>query len=174
MVNININIECENEYKDWDIDFEKVKTTAKSILEFFLSQPEISDNCCLKSYQYQTISFDFLFCGSGNTHLINLEYRSKDYPADIITFAVFADSPKEERFVLDEEINLGEIIIALDKMIDGAKEKGISKEDELSFFISHGILHLLGFDHQTQEDYNFVIEHQKKALESIDIIYDKI
>lgn len=171
---MNINIECENEYKDWDVDLDKVKATAKSILEYLLNQPEIANNCCLKDYEYKTISFDFLFCGSGNTHLINLEYRSKDYPADIITFAVFADSPEEERFILDEEINLGEIIIALDKMIDGAKEKGISKEDELSFFISHGIMHLLGFDHQTQEEYNFVIEQQKKALESIEIIYDKI
>ena len=143
-------------------------------MEFFLKQPEISEKCCLKDYSYETISFDFLFCGSGNTHTINLEYRSKDYPANIITFAVFADCDKNERFVLDSEINLGEIIIALDKMIDGAKEKGISKEDELTFFISHGIMHLLGFDHQTEEDYNFVIEQQKKALESINIIYDKI
>ena len=171
---MNINIECKNEFQDWDVDFEKVKQTAKSLLEYFLKQPEIYDNCCLKDYEYETISFDFMFCGSGNTHTINLEYRSKDYPADIITFAVFADSEKEERFVLDGEINLGEIIIALDKMIDGAKEKNISKEDELSFFISHGIMHLLGFDHQTQEDYNFVIEKQKQALESINIIYDKI
>ena len=171
---MNINIECENEYKDWELDFDKIISCAKSVFEFLISQPEIYNNCCLKEYEYNSVAFDFLFCGSGNTHTINLEYRSKDYPADIITFAVFADSSKDERFVLDGEINLGEIIIALDKMIDGAKEKGISKEDELSFFISHGIMHLLGFDHQTDEDYNFVVEWQKKALESMNIIYDKI
>ena len=171
---MNINIECTNEYKEWDVELEKVKNTARLILEFFLSQQEIYEKCCLKNYEYDTISFDFLLCGSGSTHAINLEYRSKNYPADIITFAVFADSKENERFVLDREINLGEIIIALDKMIEGAKKKGISKDDELAFFISHGIIHLIGFDHQTQEDYNFVIEQQKKALESIDIIYDKI
>ena len=128
----------------------------------------------MANYIYDSVSFDFLFCNSGQTHAINIEYRSKDYPADIITFAVFADSTKDERFVLDGDINLGEIIIALDKMIDGAEEKGISKVDELAFFISHGIMHLLGFDHQTQTEYDFVVEWQKKALGSLNINYDKI
>lgn len=171
---MNINIECKNEFDSWDLDIDWVKNTAKSILEYLLSQDEISNNCCIKNYEYETISFDFLFCDSGQTHSINLEYRSKNYPADIITFAVFADSHEDERFILDGDINLGEIIIALDKMIEGGKEKGISKEDELAFFISHGIMHLLGFDHNTLQDYNFVVEYQKKALGSININYDKI
>ena len=171
---MNINIDCENEFESWNVDFEIVKSRAKSILEYYLKQPEIYDNCYLKGYDYDTISFDFLFCDSKKTHKINIEYRNKDYPADIITFAVFADSTEDERFVLGSEINLGEIIIALDKMISGAKEKEISKEDELTFFISHGIMHLLGFDHQSEKDYNFVIDWQKKALRSIDINYVKI
>jgi len=171
---MNINIECTNEFDSWNVDIEKVKNTASTLFEYLMSQKEICGNCCLKNYDYQSVSFDFLFCDSGQTHSINLEYRSKDYPADIITFAVFADSEEDEKFVLDGNINLGEIIIALDKMIEGAQQKGISKEDELSFFIAHGIMHLLGFDHQTITDYNFVIDWQKKALESININYDKI
>ena len=171
---MNINIECTNEFGNWNVDFEWVKNTAKSVLEYFMTQEEISKNSCLKNYDYNTVSFDFLFTDSGQTHVINLEYRSKDYPADIITFAVFADCAEDERFVLDGDINLGEIIIALDKMIEGAHEKGISKEYELAFFISHGIMHLLGFDHITMSEYNFVVEWQKKALGSININYDKI
>ena len=171
---MEIKIECENEFENWNVDFEKVIKNAKSITKFYLEQAQIKSSSCLDKYDYDTISYDFLFCDSSKTHIINKEYRNKDYPADIITFAVFADSYPEERFILDGEINLGEIIIALDKMIEGAKEKGISKEEELTFFISHGIMHLLGFDHQTEEDYNFVVGYQKKALESISIIYDKI
>ena len=171
---MELNIECENIYSIWDVNPDGVVSLAKSIFNFYLKCGSISEKSCLSNYDCESVSFDFLLCDSQKTHSINKEYRSKDYPADIITFAVFADSDESERFVLDGDINLGEIIIALDKIIEGAREKGISKEAELAFFIAHGILHLLGFDHQTLTDYNFVVESQKKALESINIIYDKI
>ena len=161
------NIFSENIYDSWQIDEKFFIDTAKKILKFYLSLTEVYEKSCLSSFDYNTVSFDFLYCDSIKTHDINREYRNKDYPADIITFAIFADS--EEKFIFDGEINLGEVIIALDKVIEEADKKGVSKEFELSFLISHGILHLLGFDHQTEEDYNFIIDLQNKALESIGV-----
>lgn len=162
---MKINIFTENIYPDWELDEKKFIKTARDILKFYLKQPEIYENCCLYQEDFDTISFDFLYCDSTKTHEINREYREKDYPADIITFAIFADS--DEKFIFDGEINLGEVIIALDKVIEEAAKKNITREQELAFLISHGILHLLGFDHQTMEDYNFVIAQQNKALESL-------
>ncbi len=167
---LSYNIFSENIYDDWEIDEKKYIDIAKKILKFYLSLEDVYKKSCLQDYDYDTISFDFLFCSSHKTHEINIEYRNKDYPADIITFAIFADS--EDKFVFDGEINLGEVIIALDKVIEESIKKDVTKEYELAFLISHGILHLLGFDHQTEEDYNFVIDLQNKALESIG--YDKI
>ena len=60
-------------------------------------------------------------------------------------------------------------MIALDKVQEEAEKKSVSFDYELSFLISHGILHLLGFDHQTEADYNFVISVQNKALGSIGV-----
>jgi len=171
---INFNLYIENIFPGWDVDCEKFEKIACDILQFYLSCPEISKTCCLARYEYNTISFDFLFCDSNKTHEINRDYRGKDYPADIITFAVFADSEPDDRFVLDLEINLGEVIIGLDRVIDEAAKKEISKETELIFLISHGIMHLLGFDHQTEEDFQFVVNYQKLALKSMGIEYDKI
>ncbi len=166
----DINIFSENIYENWDIDEKFFINIAKKILEFYISLPEVYSLSCLEGFKYDTISFDFLFCDSEKTHGINKEYRHKDYAADIITFAIFADS--DEKFVFDGEINLGEVIIALDKVTEEAAKKEVTKEYELAFLISHGILHLLGFDHQTEEDYNFIIDLQNKALESIG--YDKV
>lgn len=159
------NIFSENIYEGWEVDEKKFIDIAKKILDFYLS--EVLEQSCLNGFEYDTISFDFLYCDRKKTHEINREYREKDYPADIITFAIFADS--EEKFIFDGEINLGEVIIALDKVIEEAEKKGVTKEHELAFLISHGILHLLGFDHQTAEDYNFIIELQNRALEYVKI-----
>ena len=171
---IDYNIYVENEYSHWNIDTEKITKTVEEIFKYYMKCPGIYENCCLKDYEYDTVAFDFLFCDSNKTHQINKDYRGKDYTADIITFAVFADSPVEERFVLDLEINLGEIIIGLDKIIEEAAKKEISKESELTFMISHGILHLLGFDHRDEKEFQFVVDHQKQALGSMGIKYDKI
>ena len=165
MKKTTINIFSENIYIEKDINEKKFIDIAKKVLRFYMS--EILEASCLNDQDFDTISFDFLYCDSVKTHEINREYRNKDYPADIITFAIFADS--EEKFIFDGEINLGEVIIALDKVQEEADKKGTTFDYELAFLISHGIMHLLGFDHQTEEDYNFVVSMQNKALESIGI-----
>ncbi len=171
---INYNLFIDNIFEKWSPDKQTILEKTQKILDYYMRTPEVYENSCLANQDYESVAFDFLFCDSSKTHEINREYRGKDYPADIITFAVFADSEDEEKFVLDMEINLGEIIIGLDRVIDEAGKKEIDKETELLFLISHGIMHLLGFDHQTEKDFQFVVTHQKKALESIGIIYDKI
>lgn len=155
-----INVFTENIYPDWEIDEVKCIAITKKIVEYYLEQ--LLDISCLDGFDFESLTFDILFCDSEKTHQINRDYRNKDYPADIITFAIFADD--ETKFVLDEDINLGEILLALDKVREEAKKHNVSDEYELYFLIAHGILHLLGFDHQTEEDYNFVVEVQKKAL----------
>lgn len=157
----------ENDYKAWQLDEKFFIDVAEKIFRFYLKQPEIIGASCLKDFEYNAISFDILYTDSVKTHRINKEYREKDYPADIITFAIFADSG--DKFVFDGEINLGEIIIALDKIEEEAEKKGTAKEHELAFLISHGILHLLGFDHQTEADYNFVVGLQNRALDYVKI-----
>ena len=164
---MKINIFTENIAEDFEINEKKFIDIAKKVLKFYMS--EILEQSCLFGHDFNTISFDILYCKSDKTHEINREYRNKDYPADIITFAIFADS--EDKFIFDGEINLGEIIIAFDKVRDEAEKKGTTFDYELAFLISHGIMHLLGFDHQTDEDYNFVVGLQNKALEGV---YDKI
>ena len=166
-----INIFTENLFEKQDIDERDVIEKARKLLEFYIA--DIGSKSCLEGREYESITLDIVFCDSEKTHELNRDYRDKDYPADIITFAIFADD--ENSFVFDGDINLGEIIIAMDKVNEGVnKDISNSKNwrQEMFFLISHGLMHLLGFDHQTEEEYNFVIAEQRKALECIE--YDKI
>ena len=166
-----INIFTENLYDSWQVDEKDVIEKTRKMLEFYIS--DVGSKSCLYGKEFESITLDMVFCDSEKTHELNRDYRDKDYPADIITFAIFADD--ENSFVFDGDINLGEIIIALDKVIEGANRdisNSQNKKQELFFLISHGLMHLLGFDHQSEEEYNFVISEQKKALENIE--YDKI
>ena len=166
-----INIFTENIFAGWKLDEKEVIEKTRNLLEFYIKT--IGEKSCLEGREYDSITLDIVFCDSEKTHELNRGYRDKDYPADIITFAIFADD--ENSFVFDGDINLGEIVIALDKVIAGVNRDisfSKNKEQELYFLISHGLMHLLGFDHRDEEEYNFVIEQQRKALGSIN--YDKI
>ena len=166
-----INIFTENVFDAWQVDEKDVIEKTRNMLEFYMS--ELGNKSCLSDKEYESITLDIVFCDSKQTQELNRDYRDKDYPADIITFAIFADD--ENSFIFDGDINLGEIIIALDKVIEGTNRDislSKNKEQELFFLISHGLMHLLGFDHQTEEEYNFVVSEQRKALGSIN--YDKI
>lgn len=166
-----INIFTENIYEGTNIDEKDVIERTRNLLEFYIS--DVGEQSCLNGLEYDSLTLDIVFCDSKKTHELNRDYRDKDYPADIITFAIFADD--ESSFIFDGDINLGEIIIAMDKVEEGVN-RDISEskncKQEMFFLISHGLMHLLGFDHQTEEEYNFVIKEQKKALENIG--YDKI
>lgn len=159
------NIFSENIHPSVKINEKTLLLSAKNILKYYLQDNNIFEKSCLRGQKFKTLSFDILYCGSEKIRQINKKYREKDYPADIITFAIFADS--DEKFVFDNEINLGEIIISLDNAAKEAQVKGHPLKDEIKFLISHGIIHLLGVDHKTDREYNFIITAQENALKSL-------
>jgi len=86
-----------------------------------------------------------------NEHIttINSQFRGKDQPTDVISFA-YRDDP----FPLHEGIveELGDVYISLDKTAEQAAEYDIEFKEELKRLTIHGILHLLGYDHEKSEE----------------------
>ena len=163
MTQINIFTEHLSDKSKNKLDEIKVYNDAVKMTEYLIKQKKIFENSCLKPHKFKTISFDIVFTDNEEIQRINKEYRQKDTPTDVITFAIFADSPIEERFIFDGEINLGEIIVSIDKIETQAEENNKRFTDELYYIISHGILHLLGYDHQNENDYNFMVNWQNEA-----------
>lgn len=164
-----INIFVENIYEDFVFDEVSFHDDLKKMFSYMLTLPEITEKYCLQNIDFSTIVFDVVLCNDEEIHRINREYRKIDKPTDVITFAIFADSQPHEVFILDGEINLGEIIISLDTIKRQAEENNVSVNDEARLIGAHGMLHLLGFDHQTDDDYNFVVKTQNKVKDFLNV-----
>ncbi|MEC1261219.1 rRNA maturation RNase YbeY [Bacillus swezeyi] len=96
---------------------------------------------------------------------INKEYRGKDYPTDVISFALEEDGEGEVEIIgADMPTVLGDIIISADKAKEQAEEYGHSLMRELGFLTVHGFLHLLGYDHMTEEEEKEMFTKQKELL----------
>ncbi|MGG4253854.1 rRNA maturation RNase YbeY [Bacillus licheniformis] len=96
---------------------------------------------------------------------INKEYRGKDYPTDVISFALEEGGEGEVEIIgADMPPVLGDIIISVDKAREQAEEYGHSLMRELGFLTVHGFLHLLGYDHMTEEEEKEMFTKQKEIL----------
>ena len=82
---------------------------------------------------------------------LNRQYRGIDKATDVLSFAL---SEGDEPEVVDgpEETLLGDIVISLETATRQAEEFGHSLERELAFLTIHGMLHLLGYDHETEAE----------------------
>ncbi len=105
---------------------------------------------------------------------INREYRGKDQPTDVISFAMEELGEGETAIIGSTEPRmLGDIIISLDRTKEQAADYGHSFERELGFLAVHGFLHLLGYDHMTEEDEKKMFSRQEEILVSLGITRDK-
>ncbi|CAH2715438.1 MULTISPECIES: rRNA maturation RNase YbeY [Neobacillus] len=96
---------------------------------------------------------------------INREYRDKDIPTDVISFAMEELGEGEVELVGAEMPRvLGDIIISIPKAKVQAEEYGHSFIRELGFLAVHGFLHLLGYDHMTEDEEKEMFTLQKEIL----------
>nr|MDH3099004.1 rRNA maturation RNase YbeY [Bacillus velezensis] len=97
---------------------------------------------------------------------INRDYRGKDTPTDVISFALEEEGEDEVEIVgADMPPVLGDIIISADRTEEQAEEYGHSFMRELGFLAVHGFLHLLGYDHMTKEEEEEMFSKQKDLLD---------
>ncbi len=93
---------------------------------------------------------------------LNREYREKDQTTDVLSFHYF----DEFALVKGEEV-AGEIVMSVSKIASQAEEHGHSAEDETYILILHWLLHILGYDHESDDEYEVMWKYEKKIRESL-------
>lgn len=104
-----------------------------------------------------------LLTDNATIHSLNRDYRNKDMPTDVLSFAL---NEGDEPTIIDgpPENLLGDIIISLEKASEQAAEYGHSQEREVAFLTLHGLLHLLGYDHETDDDRAEMRQEEENVL----------
>lgn len=103
-------------------------------------------------------------------HRLNREYRDVDRPTDVLSFAL-DEGGEDEPELLDalEEHLLGDIIISAETAQRQGEEFGHGLTREVVYLAVHGLLHLLGYDHMTEEDKVIMRAKEEEALREIEL-----
>lgn len=109
------------------------------------------------------------FVNNETIHKLNLEYRGKDKPTDVLSFPMTDGDEEEDDIDLSTgAVMLGDIIISAEKAMEQANEYGHGIEREICFLAVHSTLHLLGYDHETSEDdEKYMNQTQETILQKI-------
>lgn len=106
----------------------------------------------------------FIFVNDEYIQDINRRYRNIDRATDVISFAAIDDEPNREL-----PVELGDIFISIDHVKAQALEYGHSELRELAFLVTHGLLHILGYDHMKPSDEEVMFGIQDHVLEKLKI-----
>lgn len=114
------------------------------------------------------------FVDNQEIHELNKQYRNKDAATDVLSFPLmeFEDTEEdygnEEEYVQEDKL-LGDIVISLEKTQEQATDYGHSFERELAFLLVHGVLHLLGMDHEDEQQEKEMLQKQENILQLLNI-----
>jgi rRNA maturation RNase YbeY len=135
------------------VDVQKLKQNARIILA---------------ALDYDDFDLGILLATPEVIHEYNRTYRDKDKPTDIISFA-YHQIPAGERIeaLSDEDKNLGDLIICPSYVHDDLERWGQTFEQRMNVLLVHGICHLLGYDHEKDEDYEVMKIQEDYLLEKI-------
>ncbi len=117
----------------------------------------------LKELNLNNVEISIILTDDETIRKLNKEWRGKDKPTDVLSFPMDMEKPPGYRYHL-----LGDVIISIPYAKRQAKEIGYSPREEVLRLLIHGILHLLGYDHETSE------EDAKRMFSLQDKIFSKL
>lgn len=102
---------------------------------------------------------------------LNAQYRHKNQPTDVLAFAALeVNSPQlPPETQLSMALYLGDVVISVETAHRQAQQQGHSLQTELAWLSTHGLLHLLGWDHPDEERLIEMLNQQETLLESVEL-----
>ena len=96
---------------------------------------------------------------------LNAEHRAIDHPTDVLSFPLV----DEQSFVVPpgQPRHLGDVVVSFDRAAAQAEEYGHSLDREIAYLVAHGVLHILGYDHEAADEQRVMRQREEAALEPL-------
>lgn len=104
----------------------------------------------LQKLRMEGAELSLLLTDDPTIHALNLEHRGKDSPTDVLAFPLM--DPDDEQLATLESGPLGDVVISLDTAQRQASRRNVDLKEEVCHLLAHGLLHLIGYDHQTDAE----------------------
>ena len=119
----------------------------------------------LKSFE--SVDLSVAFVSSEYMRNLNLQYRELDEPTDVLSFPLWEVDGAFRPTWSGPDLPLGDVVICEDIVRESAEEQGILFFDAMCLILSHGVLHLIGFDHYSEEDRVRMFELQETMRDGL-------
>lgn len=154
-------------------------------ISFPFSEEEIFEKVVRRVLENEGCPYEaevnLLMTDAEGIRVYNREYRDIDRETDVLSFpAVDYEQPSDFSLMEEDiscymnpdsqELMLGDIIINTDRVVSQAEEYGHSVLREFAFLLTHSMLHLLGYDHMTEEEEKTMFAKQDEILKQLDIL----
>ena len=105
---------------------------------------------------------------------VNLQHRNIDKATDVLSFPLIDEADGAPEFALPPDVprELGDVIVSYPRAVAQAEEYGHSVERELAYLIVHGVLHIMGHDHEVPDEQAVMREREEAAMIAVGLTRD--
>lgn len=157
----NLNITLNVAHEKWKPRLKPYGKTVRGVLEAALAETELKNSN--RELELAVVLADDAFVQE-----LNKNYRAKDKPTNVLSFPS-SELEELENLPDSEQVNLGDIILALETVEREAKEQGKTFRGHTIHLLVHGFLHLLGYNHIKQEEAEIMEAKEIKILHALGI-----
>lgn len=166
------HIKVTNYLKNCIFDEEKIQRLIYDILQFT---------------PYPKYRLALLFCGNKYITKLNEKDRKKKGPTDILSYPMYSPDMEhnfaldsnfsdevaqlltnEHKILMEEEKYLGEMVLSQPYVLEYCKENNVSVNHHMALLLTHGVLHLLGYDHEDDEDHKVMKAKEEEILSALE------
>lgn len=145
---MNVHVDLVVNQEAWEETGLELDDFAEDVIAQALAMAEVPEELDDREIEVCVVLTD-----DTEIHALNRDFRNMDKPTNVLSFAnLESDSADDELAMTDMPFSLGDVIIAWETMQREALEQNKKFEHHLRHMLVHGTLHLLGYDHMTEEE----------------------